>query len=268
MKIKEIIREKYENFESPSDIENIIQKYESVIKDYIDHGTYIYRGMRNSGTLVVLDASKLNRKAANTYNYSNLLTGYLSSWNGWPPRYKSIPMSTNRGQSSGYSMSNGLYIAIPLENQKIGICLKDRDFWENFPIYVDTLNSALRQIFVAMGGSIYTEKPKDMIDMVDQFLDKLREGGYLEKTDDIKDIFPDVSGSWVFQQMFKKIGKIPDTGYELLNTLLDPNYGCKLVNGYKEIPLDHDKEVWCSGKILLINSKLFNDMQERVWNIK
>jgi hypothetical protein len=254
MKISELLKENYENIPN-----NKLYLYKNIIDEYIQHGTYIYRGMKNTGKLIKVDASKLNRKAANTENYANILTSYLPSWKGWPARNKSLPMSTNHSQASSYvKAQGGTYIVIPIENQKIGLCRKAQDFWENFPIDVDTLNSVINQILHSVDTMNIPETPEKIISQLDKFLDKINNSD---------DVAKELGGSKYKVKMVKKLLSLTKNGFpssalELMDAALDPNYGCSLVNSYKDIPLDHSNELWFSGKMLLIREDLFRELSK------
>jgi hypothetical protein len=250
MKISELIKEEY----SPVQDENIraeLKPYKNIIDRYIGHENYIYRGMRNSGKLVKLDASKLNRKAANTSNYANILTSYLPSWEGWPPRNKSMVASTDEDQAYGYG---SLYVAIPVENQKIGVCLLHPDFWENFPVDIDIFNGTLQDLFCSVLDYRPTnnEDAQHIVDLVDGILDL-----YYDKSDKFQNLTRYNMSN--FKGMINEFDSKP-SAVEFLNKFLDPNYGCELVNSYLDIPRKHYKEVWCSGKILLIRIDLFDEL--------
>jgi hypothetical protein len=258
MKISEIINEKYEPAKNAA---LALEPYQNLVKDYIDHGTYIYRGMRDTGEVVKLDASKLNRAARNTDNYANVLTGFLPSWNGWPARYQSIPASTNFSQAKGYG--SAVYVLIPAENQKIAVCNNSPDFWDNFPMSVDELNHLLRSLFIQLSDhqqrkdARYNDSlddPKKIIKMLDTALDKIRN----MSPDDLKNaVSPNLYR--LLQTALSIISEdFPSSALKFLNELLDPNYGCSLVNGYKQIPMDHENEVWFTGKIILIRYNYFN----------
>ncbi len=263
MKISELLKENYENISDNTVLEEL-KPYKNIIDEYIQHGTYIYRGMKNTGKLIKLDASKLNRKAANTENYANILTSYLPSWKGWPARNKSLPMSTNLGQASGYlTARGGIYIGIPIENQKIGLCRKAQDFWENFPIDVDTLNSVLNRIFHLDINNIMDvpTTPEEILENIDNFLDAIRDSENVETK--LKQMG---FGNYILRYMIKLLSLtkngFPSSALELMDSALDPNYGCSLVNSYKDIPLDHSNELWFSGKMLLIRQDLFSELSK------
>lgn len=265
MKISELINEEYENIYYEKTKQELML-YKDIIKDYIKHGTYIYRGMRNTGYLVKLDASKLNRTARNTHNYMSALTGYLPSWQGWPPRYKSIPMTTDKGTANAYGKA---FVVIPLENQSIGLCMRDPDFWGNFPIMIDDLNSMFKSLFTIFLNyepklnKYYVDTlddPKTILAMIDKILE-IFDGFDTDKKMLLID--NDVSG-YQARAFIKAIelypGGYPESAIKWMDFLLDPNYGCKLVNGYKNIPLDFKNELWFSGKMLLINDKVFSEL--------
>jgi hypothetical protein len=259
MKISELLKENYENIPN-----NKLYLYKNIIDEYIQHGTYIYRGMKNTGKLIKVDASKLNRKAANTENYANILTSYLPSWEGWPARNKSLPMSTNIGQASSYVKDRGgIYIAIPIENQKIGLCRKAQDFWENFPIDVDTLNRAMNRIFhLDINNSMdVPTTPEEILVNIDNFLDAIRDSKNVETK--LKELgFIYYMLKYVIKLLSLTKNGFPSSALELMDAALDPNYGCSLVNSYKDIPLDHSNELWFSGKMLLIREDLFRELSK------
>lgn len=260
MKISEIIIEKYEPQKNAA---LALEPYQNLVKDYIDHGTYIYRGMRNTGEVIKLDASKLNRSARNTDNYANVLTGFLPSWKGWPARYQSIPASTDFHQAKGYG--SAMYVLIPAENQKIAVCNNSPDFWDNFPMSVDELNHLLRSLFIQLSdheqrkdarNNDSLDDPKKIIKMLDNALDKIR--NYDEYQ--LKNSLPRNTQTLLQTALSIVSEDFPSSALKFLDELLDPNYGCSLVNGYKQIPEKHENEVWFTGKIILIRYDYFKNI--------
>jgi hypothetical protein len=173
-------------------------------------------------------------------------------------------MSTNHIQASGYvTAKGGTYIVIPIENQKIGLCRKNQDFWENFPIYVDTLNKILNKIFhLDINISMDTPTtPEEILVNIDNFLDAIRDSKNVEtKLKELGFIYYMLKYTTNLLSLTKN--GFPSSALELMDTALDPNYGCSLVNSYKDIPLDHGNELWFSGKMLLIREDLFRELSK------
>jgi hypothetical protein len=126
------INESYTRIKN-NNIDDIIDRYSSVIEKYVNDGVKIYRGMEFSGEYLIGDTTGMYRKASDISNYVNMLTGYLPSWNEWPARTESFICSTNRDSAKKYG---SVYIVIPLTYNKIGVC-KEPDFWDSLPVNIE-----------------------------------------------------------------------------------------------------------------------------------
>ena len=131
---------------------NSVNFYNELIDSYEkkrQNKLLIYKGMTSCGPYILSDPSKIQRESANTYNYYTVLFDNLPSWSEYPKRSKSLICTSELNIAFGYSdtKENGaLYIVIPKDNTKIGIC-PTYDIWDAFDGKLDliALNNKLHQ---------------------------------------------------------------------------------------------------------------------------
>jgi hypothetical protein len=134
MRINEVL--KYEVFEKNGKANDNFAKIEGRCSDALEacsNGKMIFRGTRiNTLPVMLVDPSASQRKSANTENYYTLLIDNLPSWQNYPKRSKSLICSTSRHVAELFSQDNdkngGVYIVLPFNGAKIGIC-PQRDIW-------------------------------------------------------------------------------------------------------------------------------------------
>ena len=96
--------------------------------------TKIYRGVNLKPDYVVIDPTKFTRLSANTANIYMTLLDTFESWKDYPKRSKSLICSTSYDTANKYGH---LYIVLPKNDAKIGICPKN-DIWSSFYRTIDT----------------------------------------------------------------------------------------------------------------------------------
>ena len=144
------------------------------------------------------------------------------------------------------------------------------DFWDNFPIGIDHLNNVIRSIIkLTLGHSIKIDEndPDKIISLLDKVLDKIRHYPKDDLKKELINIIGDRYDVWVddfIKALNVSTEGFPSSAKKWLDDLLNPNFGCELVNNYKEIPPEHNKEVWFSGKILLIHHDLFKKLADQL----
>ena len=110
-------------------------------KNFLDmkhSGKWIYRGDRKwkgkKASFLLKAEDRGERRSANTTQglnrYTELFSGILKSWQGWPTRNKGVICTTSAEKAFDYS-DNPFYI-IPFDGTKIGIC-SEHDIWVSFP---------------------------------------------------------------------------------------------------------------------------------------
>jgi hypothetical protein len=81
-------------------------KYKPKIQPAIEayaRNSVIWRGVPSNRKILVVDPTKVERKAANTTNYMNLLQSNLPSWQDYPRRNRSLVCSADSSYASLYS---------------------------------------------------------------------------------------------------------------------------------------------------------------------
>lgn len=236
--------------------EDIIKKYHDQLVEYIDNGVDIWRGMKGNKDLFLGDGDQLKRKAANTTNYANSLFDVLPIWKDWPKRSKSFIGTTSNSQA--YAYSHNIYHMIPLEHQKIGVCLH-RDFWDTMRITIVDFNDNLDNLKHWEKINLPEDNPKKLILELKNFKTSI------ENDPILKEIYTKHS-SRRYNRTISSMLEFP-TVEEFLNKFLDPNYGNVLVNNTKEIKDTNAKgEVWMTGKVLFITDWQLDKFKRSISN--
>lgn len=110
----------------------------------------IYRGTPKSIDVYLVDPTTVERVAANTSNYTNLLVSNLPSWQQYPKRNRSLICTTSYTIANAYG-GTGTYVVLPFGNPTIGIC-PSLDFWDGFnDPQPPELNSEINQLLKEVG---------------------------------------------------------------------------------------------------------------------
>lgn len=252
MRLDEVFKPLFEDVYQSVDISS---KYEDIIKEYKRKGVFIYRGMKNTGTLILGNGNAINRVSANTHSFTNTLVDeLLPNWDKFPDRLKSFICTTEPLYAADFG---ALYYVIPLDNQDIGVCPKS-DFWSSFgEPDVETVNWSLYEMFkiaeeqglinekIPRGKVHYpAEKLKAFIDIVD--------GMDIDSFDDDDPHLAPVS-----LEMLD--GMTVNNGlWNFLRKHLSPG-NFSLVK-YPNIP-DKKVELWLSGRVLFVESDYLDKLE-------
>jgi hypothetical protein len=127
-----------------------LEQYESQILTALGQyikGNIIWRGLPNSNRkpALIVDPTKVERRAANTRNYMNMIVSQLiPSWSSFPPRNRSMICSGTVNTADGYGFP---YVVLPFGNPKVGI-VPSLDFWDSFQgIDIPDANSSLEYFY-------------------------------------------------------------------------------------------------------------------------
>lgn len=117
-------------------IEASFRKYEPELQTAINQvkkGNTIWRGVPSDKRIMLVDPTKVERKAANTHNFVNIIQSNSKAWKKFPPRNRSMICSTDESTARAYSYggSGGAYIVLPFGDPLIGIT-PSGDFWDGF----------------------------------------------------------------------------------------------------------------------------------------
>lgn len=248
MRLNEI--ESYQNLND--DIQSIIQKYEPILKEYYYSDIMIFRGMKDTSPIILGDGNNMNRKSANTQNFYTLILDNSPEWKDYPKRSKSFICSLSKNNASGYGVP---FVAIPLENQPIGVC-PEEDFWFSFGSPspntingdIDYLNHTCRIIDSSCPkltkNNTYDEF-KTIISRMDEIVIKNLET-FMKDSNDYRAL-----NSLGY---FNKPNLL-----ELLMNHYDPTeHDFIVVDNYKSLDESFENEVWFSGKVLFINYDIWS----------
>lgn len=95
-----------------------------------NHSNAIFRGLNRSENedYELGDSSQFKRRAANTTNEIQIFVASSPKWKNFPSRESAFICATEKSLAAKYGE---LYLVIPADNAKIGIC-PTRDFWLSF----------------------------------------------------------------------------------------------------------------------------------------
>lgn len=254
-------------------------KYSEAWKMFSSMSGVLYRGKSFSG--YILEQIPSLRKSENTSNiYTRLLSDILPSWSKYPKRNKSFICTSNYSKASGYDKNGGLYIILPENGAKIGICPED-DIWDSFHILRNKYDFNLSRFNRAF---------------INYLREKAEKNGF--EIDNFADIFVDYSRNEIIN-FFKKLDKLPtlqidyNTGTEdyinfktdieeyiseggslisFLNRILDPvKNNFTYTNSIKDVftPYPENNEIWVEGACLLLNFtnyKFYNEKEKKSKN--
>jgi len=246
-----------------------MEKYKDII---LKHDKYvkIYRGMKNTGDMILGDGESVERPSKNTFNYYTLLmSDILPAWKPYPKRSKSFICSTSTGKANLYGgSSGGYYIVIPLENQSIGVC-PESDIWDSFNSTMTEIDQALPDLnyvlYAMFGGSggIKFDTSGKTSEILLKSLNTLSQKILIigARGEDDPYYYSDM---WNF--FYKKLAK-GLTMTDILGMLLDPkknNFELvkhkALINTVDSDEESYGNEVWLSGKVLFVNGKRYDDL--------
>ena len=142
MRFKQYLyEEKYQNLSTVSEdtVKDWIKKHASQYVQKLKDGraTPIFRGFKPDSDFMIGDSTTINRRAANTSNYTNLLVSNSTEWKQFPPRSASYICSTDENVADSYGT---IALMIPADNARIGVCSAS-DFWDSFKFLSQQFNN-------------------------------------------------------------------------------------------------------------------------------
>jgi hypothetical protein len=239
-----------------SKLSNIVKEYKDVIKLYLDNDISIFRGIKSDAKLMIGDGTDLVRKAANTKNYVNSLLDVLPVWQEWPKRSKSFICSTSK---KGAGVYGTLFLVIPLDNQSIGFCIYNSDFWDALPVNdqqfklldVSSFNHVINDLFsFCKTKNITLEDNSDNDGNI-----CIKNLNYICDAYNDKKLTGEFSTLSPRQELYEYFIKqlIRHGVLEYLNKILDPNVRCDIKSNFLELKnVTDNRECWMSGKVLFI----------------
>lgn len=236
-----------------ADIDAALEQYgpqiEVALKAFKE-GRRIFRGVPSGAQAMIVDPTKVERKAANTFNFMNIMQGSLPSWKGWPQRNRSLICTTSYKTAAAYGF-DGRFTVLPFGDPVIGIVPSD-DWFRSFTQYggPQWVNNELSNFYAGM----YDVEHKARVPLPEtkpQFYAAIKQlqAWSQANPDKVKKILQLNPGSKFIKALLAEPSFV-----EGLNNLLDP-----ATNGFKMMPMStfkagKDVEVWFSGPALLVHA--------------
>jgi hypothetical protein len=229
--------------------ESILDEFKQEIIDYMKKENFIYRGMPSADEFLLGDSTIKKRVSVFSYNYINMLTEVLPSWEGWPARTESFMCSTSPEYSKKFGFN--VYIVIPLNVSKFAVC-KSNDF--NFSaMKVKQFNQFITFVEQSTIMDDITdnynldESPYDFINYLEEFNKRTSHLTY----DDLAQYIPPRPEYQREILLLRQYGAI-----KYLDIRLNPALANNLVNSLSNIQSGFGaKEVWFSGRALMISTR-------------
>lgn len=266
MRLAEIISEVFSNPDvvKKSMQSTNIKKANDILLTYCSdaiNGMYknnvICRGMHNTGKILLIDSTSINRVSENVGNFcTEYIANYSAEWNNYPKRNNALICTTSIKTSSKFGDTS--YVLFPFNRTIIGVCPKsDID---------DSFNKTLTDLLVdfdTVFESFILQKFKfksqnlsvsDISKVTKKVLNIIIDWDFIESIDyrNIHNICPDID---------RFLGK---TIFEFLEYALNPT-----INGFKLLSTKDfyktklsDNEVWFSGKCIAIRVDALKEVMQ------
>jgi hypothetical protein len=244
MRYQELLEADVYRDSSHLELPDIIRVHYADVVRYIQNDSYIYRGMQATSEMIVGNSESMKRQSTFGANYIMTLSSYLPSWEGWPRRDRSFICST----SDQYAEEFGtVYIVVPLGVQTFAVCYtNDFNFSRvNSYRFNDMMYTMLSLVDSDLKTSgKYKTDPKALIEILDEFIVKIKESNYELLDRDLKLAYYDDS-------IMEMVKMGPE---RWLDKRLDPENFAELIHGIdKLIFASHEeREVWFEGKALFV----------------
>jgi hypothetical protein len=246
-------REKYAKKVSQAlpDIEKALEQYAAEVAPALEQfkkGYGIYRGVPNARGILLVDPTKVERKAANTYNFMNIMQSSLPSWKGWPPRNKSLICSSSIRTAGMYSEFGGRYVVLPFGNPNIGI-VPDEDWFRTFTTFggPQWINRELADFYDAMMKVRHEPNPKGLPEGRPQFYKAIQEMDAWCKE------YPMLLKEMRIDKFIAALLKYP-SWMEGLNDLLDPKHQEFHLIPMNKYNVTGNFEIWFSAPALMVDA--------------
>ena len=241
------------------DVDAALEKYGpqiAVALKAFKEGRRIFRGVPSEARALLVDPTKVERKAANTFNYMNIMQATLPSWKAYPRRNRSLICTTSYSTAAAYGF-DGRFAVLPFGDPMVGIVPGD-DWFRAFAKYggPQYVNSNLANFYASM-HEIQSGFKKPLPETKPQFYEAIKEMDNWRKFH--KDEAEEIMREHPADNFIKDLMKYPNW-IDGLNELLDP-----AKNGFKMVPLskfkpERDIEVWISAPALFIHG---DDLMQR-----
>ena len=218
-----------------------VESYRAVIEEYFNKGNFLYRGMKDSGNVVLGDAAHVERGSAFSLPYVNWYVDFIDPrWSAFPKRTKSFICTTEKLYANGYGKA---YFVIPLEGQNMAVT-PGTDFFVGFKtnglVSVSKLNDVLSNAFYER--KLDPKTPQELKSAIEKLDVDIAKSPY-----DFKQEFKGITDPYqleVASDIADEEGII-----KYLNKVVEPSK-FELTNS---IPKVHSAEIWMEGKVLFLH---------------
>lgn len=245
-----------------SGYEKAFEQYKDQIAIALDgvmHGVTLWRGVPSDKQMMLVDPTTVERKAANTHNFINIIQSTSPEWKAFPPRNRSMICTTNQDTAKAYSRGSP-YIVLPFGDPVIGL-VPGYDFWEafhttaqtdvySFNLALNNLYIALRQRYVSPGDEKSLSNTKEGFFAEMDWMDKIIK---THKADVVELISKDRTITNIIKAL---VSSSKGTLLSRVQKLFNPRE-----NGFEAVKLSEFKarrqqEVWVSAPAILIKDSL------------
>jgi hypothetical protein len=245
-------------------LESYLPKIELAIAQY-KQGNTIWRGVPSKTPIMLVDHSKVERRAANTANYMNILQSMLPSWKGYPPRNKSFICSEHRGYAANFLSFKAQqpHIVLPIGDPVIGIA-PTQDWWGSFTCELDvpTINYMLNCMFRAASevddATVTRQLSSDPVQMIEdlKFVDYVRRTNGPKLRGELNDI-----GSYM-QPIVDNMMSMPVLTW--VEEILDPTDNEFSKTTLSQFSNAHSGyELWSSAPAVMMQQYVLDDLIEK-----
>jgi hypothetical protein len=257
-------------------LKQCIVRHAEAIDRVMSNGAQIYRGVhccvictaknRDSYTgFAFADGRYIDRKGhqADTRIHMFLLSGSMDRWHKYPPRNKSFCCICDKTIAAEWAKNGGaVHYVIPLEGQEVGMA-PSQDLRYSF-------STGFEKYLVQKFDTLYSFTDKVLTPVLKQSLEDVFQAAPEEQADKLAAVLKDLCTNKA-KSLLSQMGTDPkaqdflkkfvesgfETMYDFLNAILDPDLnGFQLITKERYEALQgHSKEVWFSGKVLMIDER-------------
>lgn len=221
--------------------------YKEAWEDY-QAGYILYRGAKKHGYQGEFDPSTGIRTSANTSNYYTLFFDTNQENANWPKRGKSFICTANKIYAKSYGT---VYVVLPHNGVDLGVC-PSADLWFNgLRRGYDTIGYHILNKIIA---ELEQNRGSPFTDFLD-FAKYLRSLNSEEFTAQFESPFTSFDNEDDYEEFIEN--------WINIYNFSDYSNGFELVDSVRDIP--EDREVWLSGKCLLLTPDTLEDYIE--WTI-
>ena len=256
------------------DLKKHITKHHTWLKDGLDNGFKILRGLSASGAnheysdtmdirasadFMYVQPSRYNRKPNNAgTNLYFLIMDNHSSWRAYPNRSQSLIGSAAGGKASGYD-SAGLFYLVPSNGAAVALA-SDRDIWNSFGDIGHSLGWQMEALSDWMDEMLQRHMNINPV----MYGVSTTWSDFINAADDIDNyMFQDLD-HWGRRdaieghklQWFYNEYKHTEDLVEALAKLMNPKKNkIKLIHDPKQLSVHDQMEIWTDSDCLMINQK-------------